>query len=127
MHNNVEEIDQSNPPEFLDTGTDTGDVIVRVPKGAMMLCISPTKDREGYGLNLIQNYDSTLPITLAQSIYALSVGCMEAIKYKKESLFKLAIIFERKRKAQEIDPETVIWNKETPEHYLNNSGVKGSA
>lgn len=114
-------------PEFVDTGEETGEVIIKMPKGSFALFISPTIDREGYGINLLGNNDPSLPITLAQSMYGLMSGCVEAIKYKKESLLKLAIIAHRKEQQQKIDPDDVIWNRDTPKHYLERSRAKGNA
>lgn len=121
------EDDEAVLPDIIDNGEVSGKVIIAIPKGGMVLCISPTKLRTGYGVNLLANMDPTLSVTLAQSIYALMSGCIEAIRYKKESLFRLAIIAERKRKAMELDPDDILWNKETPKQYLEESGVKGNA
>jgi len=112
-------------PEFVSNNDD--EVIMKLPKGSLCLVISPTLNREGYGINLVGNSDTTLPLTLTQSMYAIMKGCIEAIKYKKESLFRLAIIAARKEKREEIDPEAVVWNKDTPQHYLEEAGVKGNA
>lgn len=114
-------------PEFVDNGAVTGEVIIKMPKGSFALFISPTVDKEGYGVNLVGNNDPTLPITLAQSMYGLMKGCVEAIRYKKESLLKLAILAHRKEQQQKIDPDDVIWNKDTPEHYLESARAKGNA
>lgn len=113
------------PPEFVPNDKD--EVIMKLPLGSLCLIISPTINREGYGINLVGNTDTTLPVTLAQSMYAIMKGCVEAIKWKKESLFKLAIIAARREKREEIDPEQVVWNRETPKKYLEQSGVKGNA
>lgn len=112
-------------PEFIQN--DNNEVIMKLPSGSLCLVISPTLNKEGYGINLVGNADLTLPLTLSQSMYAVMRGCIEAIKYKKESLFKLAIIAARREKREEIDPESVVWNKETPTQYLEQSGVKGNA
>lgn len=113
------------PPEFIPNDKD--EAIMKIPPGSLCLVISPTLNREGYGINLVGNSDLTLPITLSQSMYAIMKGCIEAIKYKKESLFKLAIIAARREKREEIDPDNITWNKETPKQYLKEAGVKGNA
>lgn len=126
---NFEELsgDIADPPIFIDDGATSGKVIIELPKGCICLSITPTRNKEGYGVNVFGNLDPTMPITISQTIYSLIRGCLEAIKFKKESLFKLAIIAARREQAQQIDPDDVIWNKETPKHYLGDTRAKGNA
>jgi len=114
-------------PTIVDDGSVSGRVIIELPKGCVGLLITPTRNNEGYGVNIVSNMDPNLPTTIAQAIWGLVKGCFEAIKFKKESLYKLAVIAARREKAQEIDPNDITWNKDTPKRYLAEAGSKGNA
>jgi len=114
-------------PDIIDDGQETGKVIIGLPKGSVGLVITPTRNNEGYGVNVVANFNPDLPVTISQAIWGLIKGCLAAIKYKKESLYRLAIIETRKERATEINADDVTWNKDTPKHYLAEAGVKGNA